>query len=64
MIQFKKDESPKADELLTVYRKDDYIGTVKVIEVSKEQVVARIVTELLNDKKLAFAVGDFARLQK
>lgn len=64
LIQFKKDELPKTDDLMTIYRKDDYIGTVKVIEITKEQVIGKIVTELLNDKKLTFAVGDLARLQK
>lgn len=64
LIQFKKDEQPKVDELLTIYRKDDYIGTVKVIEIVKEQAIGQIVKELLNDKKLLFAVGDLARLQK
>lgn len=64
LIQFKKEELPKVDDLLTVYRKDDYIGTVKVIEIEKEQVIGRIVMELQNDKKLIMAVGDFARTQK
>lgn len=64
LIQFKTEEMPIVDSLLTVYRKNDYIGTVKVIEIAKEQVIGKIVPELLNDKKLTFAVGDSARLQK
>jgi Leucine-rich repeat (LRR) protein len=64
LIQFKTEELPVVDNLLTVYRKNDYIGTVKVIEISKEQVIGKIMPELLNDKKLTFAVGDSARVQK
>lgn len=64
LIQFKLEETPSVNSMLTVYRKNDYIGTVKVIELAKEQVIGKIVPELLNDKKLTFAVGDSARLQK
>ena len=64
LVQFKKDDLPKVDDLLTVFRKDDYIGTVKVIELVKEQAVCRISTELLNDKKLTFTVGDLVQAQK
>lgn len=63
LIQFKKDELPNKDDSMTIYRKDDYIGTVKIIEVVKEQAVGKILPELNNDRKLSFAVGDLARIQ-